>query len=333
MRARAALAGAIGLVVACWPAIARAAPFDLAWSAPEGCPSRDEIVQATRARLGEQPSEARPELFVHGEVVAQDTGGFVVRLSMTDASGHALGEREVRVEQGSCSEVEAPTSLVLAMMIAVARPLRELPAYDEPHAEPTEPPPVASKPPVTRLPPPPAAAEAPRHRLLLGAAGVASTGILPTVALGFGVRAAYAPGFGLLFGLEIAAEASRAVHVAGGEIGFQLFSASARVGLSILRTAGLELIPTVGARGALLRTTPTGFTAVHNEIRSTMLAGAGALVRAKIAPAVFVEALPELEAVLLRDRFRIREENKLYHIHRASVFEGRVSVGIAYEFR
>ena len=160
-----------------------------------------------------------------------------------------------------------------------------------------------------------------------------STGILPAVGIGFGLRAGYSPGVGVLFAFETTFEGSRAVDLAGGEVGFQLFTASARLGLSVLRTTTFELIPTVGARGGLLLTSPMGFSAVHDELRSTMLAGPGVVVRARLARELFAEALPELEAVLVRDRFGIREGDKVYHLHRAAPFEGRLSVGIAYEFR
>lgn len=335
MRAHvAALASAVGLGIASWSAAAIGAPFELAWSAPSGCPSRERIVDATRARLGEGPSDAPPELFVRGTVAAGETGGFVVRLAMTDASGAALGEREVRVEQESCSEIEAPTSLVLAMMIAVADP------GSEPHEQATGAPPPAPPPkPVPKPAPavaPVAAAPAPprsSRRVLLGAAGVGSTGILPSAGLGFGIRAAYSPGAGVSLGLETAFETTRSVHVAGGEVGFQLFSAAARLGMSVLGTETLEVIPTIGARGALLRTSPSGFSAVHHDVRPTMLAGPGILVRVKLASHLFAEVLPEVEAVLVRDRFRIRDGEKLYHIHRPSFFEGRLWIGIGYELR
>lgn len=326
----AALAGAVGLGIASWSVAAIGAPFELAWSAPDGCPSGERIVDATRARLGEAPSDTPPELFVQGTVTAEETGGFVVRLAMTDAAGVAVGEREVRVEQDRCSEIEAPTSLVLAMMIAIARPRSE--AHEQ---APGAPPPPPSAKPVPQPAPVAAPVAPPRspRRVMLGAGAVGSTGILPSAGLGLAIRAAYSPGAGVSFGLETAFEAAHAAHVAGGEVGFQLFSAAARLGLSVLRTDVIELLPTIGARGALLRTSPTGFSAVRHDVRPTMLAGPGVLVRVRLAPHLFAEALPELEAVLVRDRFRIREGEKLYHIHRASLFEGRLSVGIGYEFR
>src|SRR5262245_17390209 len=71
---------------------ARAAPFDLEWSAPEACPTREGMIAASRAVLGEGESTASPELYVHGSVT-NDREAFVVHLRITDTSGADLGER------------------------------------------------------------------------------------------------------------------------------------------------------------------------------------------------------------------------------------------------
>ncbi|OJY24531.1 MAG: hypothetical protein BGO98_16620 [Myxococcales bacterium 68-20] len=187
-------------------------------------------------------------------------------------------------------------------------------------------------------PAPPAsspAAAPPPARLLVGAAGVASLGILPTAGAGAALRAMYAPRSTVLVGLEASFEAGGSVRIGAigvGDIGFQLFSAGARVGLPVLHSDRFELIPTLGARGGLLHTSPTGFPVVKNETRATMLAGAGVLVRARLGQHLFAEALPEVEAVLVRDRLRIRDGDKLYHVFRASPFEARLSLGLGYEF-
>jgi hypothetical protein len=319
--------------VASWPRTAKGAPFELAWSAPEGCPSHDEIVEATLGRLGVARSDASPELFVRGTVVA-DGGGFVVTLALADASGHSIGEREVRAEQPTCQAIKEPAALVLAMMIAVAR-------VDEHHEpaetvevtpRPTSTQPRPSTPPTTT----PYSVTSYPQRLLLGAMGVGSIGILPEPGIGLALRATYAPksnAVGLEFSLETTFETSSAVRAAGGVIGFQLFTASVRMGLSALRTTIFDLVPTLSAREALIRTSPAGFTAVRNQLRSTPLLGAGLVIRAQIRPHFFMEALPEVEGVLLRDRFQIRDGDKLYHIHRAGPIEGRFSLGVGYEFR
>ncbi len=333
-----ALASAAGLVIVSWAMAASGAPFDLLWSAPAGCPSREEIVDATRAHLGESPSEALPELFVQGTVRAV-RGGFTVTLALKDASGHPLGEREVRVEQQSCRAIEEPTSVVLAMMIAVARPRVEergpreerveTPPASAPEAMISPAPAPAPAPASAAVPPPPPLSD----RLLVAAAGVGSIGMLPNPGLGFALRAMYAPRSIVLVGLEASFEAGGSVRFANGEVGFQLFGVSARLGVSVVRTARFELIPTVGARGGALRALPTGLKAVDDQIRATMLAGPGALVRVELGPGWFVDALPEVEVAIVRDRLQIRNGTKLYSIHRPSLFDVRVSLGLGYEFR
>jgi hypothetical protein len=343
-----ALGSRTALAVALWPAAANGAPFDLSWSAPDGCPSRQEMIEATQARLGESPSDVPPELLVQGTVRADDRG-FVVTLAMKDASGEAVGERSVRVERQSCKEVAKPTSVVLAMMIAVARPrvAPEERADSEDLAEPddlAEPEDLAEPPPATvptpptppaaaarRAPPPSSSPPQSSLRLLLDAAAVGSRGVLPTVGVGFALRAMYAPS-SIVFGVEASVEDGGAVRVGTGSVGFQLFGGSTRVGLTILRTARFELIPTVGARLAFIRSAPTGYRVVHDEIRATMLAGPGVLARLKITPSLFVALLPELEGVLFRDRFQIRRGDELFRVHRPSAFAARLSLGAGFEF-
>jgi len=169
--------------------------------------------------------------------------------------------------------------------------------------------------------------------VLLGAAAVASRGVLPSTAGGFAVRALYSPRSIMLFGLEASAETSGSVRAGAGDVGFAVFGASAFVGGSALRTSRLELVPMLGARLALIHTAPRGFQAVNEQLRPTVLAGAGVLVRLEIARSLFVEALPQIEGIFVREGFRIRVDDKLYPVHRPSALEGRLSVGVGYEFR
>jgi hypothetical protein len=342
------VAGAAGLVVAGWPAPAKGAPFELAWSAPEGCPSREEIVDATHASLGESSTEAPPEFFVQGAVRATDRG-FLVTLVLNDAAGRAVGERVVRVDRQVCAEISTPASVVLAMMIAVARPrtaqrdepreLAETPPASEhaspapEHASPAPPAPHAPLAVRARTAMPSSPERLPPHRLSFGAAGVASVGALPGVGLGFGLHALYLPRSVLLLGLEASFEAGSSQRAGGGEVGFQLFSAAARVGLPVARTARFELIPTAGARVGLIRTVPIDFAAGQNDTRVIPSVGLGVLVRAKLRHSVFVEGLLDVELILLRDRFQVLEGDKLHRIHEPSAFGGRLSMGLAYDFR
>lgn len=351
------LGSVVGLVATSWAAPAHAAPFELAWSAPEGCPSREAIVEATQARLGKAPSGASAKLFVQGTVIAEGRG-FTVTLDLKDGAGRPIGERAIRVERPSCNDIQDPTSVVLAMMIGVAAPhleehdgsgtdvesgterasgtergSRAEPESTPPAPSAADPPPAAPRPRAKQAAARSIALRPLEHRVLLAAMGVTSLGILDTVGLGAALRATYSPTSPLVFALETGIEASPARLVAGGEVAFQLISASLRVGLAVLRTGNIELIPTAGARGALIRTSPTGFATVQNEVRTTMAVGPGLLVRARLGAHLFAEVLPEVEGLLRRDHFKIRDGGELYDVHRPAAFDGRLSVGLAYELR
>jgi hypothetical protein len=136
----------------------------------------------------------------------------------------------------------------------------------------------------------------------------------------------------VIVGLEAWFEASRSVHAAGADVGFQLFGVAARVGVSALHAGRFELIPMLSARGGWVRNLPESLADVRNGIRWTMLTGPGVLVRAKLGAHWFAEALPELEVVVIRDRLQIETEDKLYRFPRPSLFEARLSLGIGYEF-
>lgn len=310
------------------------------WSAPEGCPSAERIVEATRARLGEPVTDAPPELFVHGSIVARKNT-FVVTLVVLDPKGARVGDRVVRVESASCEEVLTPSSVVLAMMIAVVRPRVD---SGEP-ASGVEGAPVAIEtPPVdrsdadtrrlsSRFHPMPGSdtGGSPVGRATFGTSGVASVGPLPQAGLGLGIHAFYEPAAHLLLGLDARFEAGGTVSAGGGDVGFRLASAAARVGLSAVRTARLELVPMVEARAGVIVTSPVGYAAVQNETRLTTAVGMGALARVRLVSSLFLEGLFDAERLLLRDRFQIREGDKLLRIHEPSPFAGRFSLGIAYD--
>ncbi|WP_146647049.1 hypothetical protein [Labilithrix luteola] len=320
-----------------------AAPFDLAWSAPEGCPSRDAIVDATYAQLGEPRSDAAPELLVTGSV-AKRGGGFTVTLSMTDAAGAPVGGREVPVDRPRCEDIFESTVLVLAMMIAVARPreatlparpadqseVSALPAAVAPPQQPAE----AHKP--TR-PARPKTPETPRPRVFVGAAAIASRGLLPSTGVGVGVSASYMPNPLLLLGLDASFEqAVGDVHAGEGDVAFRLFRGGMRVGVSILRTKHIQVFPLIGASLGLIQNTPHGYEAHHYPLRSTFLVGPGALARVRLGSALFLDLSGAVEVVLVRDRFNALvngANGALVSVHRPSALAGRVGLGLGFDFR
>lgn len=318
------------------PARADAAPFALVWTAPEGCPSRQQIVEATQAKLGEMGSGASvkharvaeaPELFVQGEV-KEDGDGFVVTLALRDAVDRPMGERELRVAASRCDAVEEPTSLVLAMMIAVARP-RIVPraAFEDLKDSRSD---GRSAAPIA-----PSLSPAPGHRsrLSFGLGGVASRGLFPVMGAGAMLRTAYTLASRFVIGVETTAELGGSIRVGGAEVDFSLLSASALAGARIFEREPLDLLLLLGARVGLFRTSTAGLSAPNSETHPTVLVGPGMLVRVRIGPRLFVETTPQLEAILVRDAFELRSGDAQVPIHRPSLVEGRLSLGLSYEFR
>lgn len=333
------------LALVVWPSVAASAPFELSWSAPAGCPSREAIVSATRARLHDGDSELPPELFVEG-TVHEEKGGFVVSLVMHDASAHPAGARRLRMEEHDCKAIEKSTALVLAMMIAVAResaqvdhgtatPVAE-PAIVESPLSAAPAPVVDARPSEARGRPPPVV-ESTAPRLVLGAAGVVSAGVLPNVGVGMGIRGTLA-WRRLSLGLEASFEDGGTVRAtgggagAGGDVGFMLYAATARVGFAVFETPRFSIAPTLGAAATLLRSSASGFTGAHDEGLPTVLLGAGMLARLRLGGALVLELLPEAEGVLVRDRFSLRGGGKLFLVHRPSAMAARMSLGVGYEF-
>ncbi|AKU94794.1 hypothetical protein AKJ09_01458 [Labilithrix luteola] len=318
---------------------AEAAPFDLDWKAPAGCPSRDEIVASTRARLGAGASNDAPaELFLHGEVV-RDSGGYAIALRMNEAGGKELGERELRVDDSNCSAIKEPTSLVIAMMIAVARPQVETttpPSAETPPAPPPQTPLPAriSSPSAPRAITPPPRTPPPKEPFVFAASAsaVASVGFLPHVGLGGALRFTVAPPSSILvFGLETSFETSPAARAGGGQVRFDLAEAAALFGLRVLRRGRFELVPMASASGGVIWTHPSGFPVIQRDVRPAALVGLGALGRVALGRHVRFELFPELRVPIFREKFEVREGDHIVQVHQPSVLEARLTMGFGWE--
>lgn len=102
----------------------------LRWSAPEGCPSTEEV-RAAIDRLS-AGTKTEPLLNIQGEVTHDPGGPYRLTLVMTDALGNV---RERRVEGQSCSEVADAVAVIVSLS---ADPLGDL---DSPASTPPAPPP------------------------------------------------------------------------------------------------------------------------------------------------------------------------------------------------
>lgn len=347
MRAALALIG--GLFGSFLPTLAHAAPFDLEWSAPPGCPSRESMIAATRAHLGETDTGAPPDLFVRGTVSVEKGPFFVVAFHMTDAEGKSLGERRVPIREATCAGIEAPASLVLAMMITVARPT-EVPAPAAPSSSspPPSSPPPSSPPPSSPPPdrPPPRARRLStsgtvRRRplgegptLSLAVSGVTSLGFFPNVGIGGAVRSMAVFASGLVVGIETSFETSRPQRAGtAGEATLSLVDGGLLSGFRLVRSGPFEVIPLIEVRGGVLTASATGFPRVRNLERLLGVVAIGALSRISLSSSFRLEILPDLRVPLKRDELQVRREMDLVHVHQPSVVEARLSIGIGLELR
>ena len=115
---------------------ANAAPLELDWSAPPGCPDRQQVLAAIQRLIGAQGAGAA-RLSVQGEIVARDE---TLELKLVWRTGSAQTER--LMESASCDELARAAALVVALAADPTTPhevQREV-ALDAP----TEPPPAPS---------------------------------------------------------------------------------------------------------------------------------------------------------------------------------------------
>ena len=326
-------------LVAATESRAIAAPFELAWSAPEGCPSSEEIVRATHAHLDEGIEDEPVAFVVHGRVDAR-SDGYVVALELRDRGGAPLGEREIKVDHASCREVVEPSALLLAMMIVVARSQTSgdadapLDASSAPGPGPPPPDerrgsPRSEKPPARSPGPSPSGPDA-RVHAGFAAGAAASIGTLPNPGIGGYARVTIARAR-LFAGLDIAYEDGGNVPAPGGTIGFTHASATVRAGLFLLQWERVTLGMHLGARGGLLQTSPQGTFVVRTDTRPTVSAGAGGLVRFALTRQLQLEVLPEVHAALRRDELELLDQGRRALIHRTPPLEGRLSLGLCFE--
>jgi len=330
--------------------LVRAAPLELDWSGPEGCPSRERILAALHAALGEAETTASPALFVRGTVTT-DGSAFIVHLHIEDAAGNDIGERRIRHAERSCQAIEEPTAIVLAMMISAAWPRSDGEAHTvEPNlpparsapseAEPAAPAEAPGSPPASRRhgenarPPSPA----PERRrapspMTVSAAAVTSVGLLPNVAFGGALRWTTVLPAPLVIGAEASFEATWAARAASGDATFRYYDVGALLGVRLVRERDFELVPLLTARAGVMTAIVSGLASNADALRVVGSSSAGVLARLRLGPTLHLEALPELRVPFGRDDFQVLANDKLLHVHRPALFEGRLALGVGWAFR
>ncbi len=192
-----AMCACLGLTSAALPVVptkAAAAPrpaFRFVYEREPGaerCPDETGIREAVAARLGYDPfpasaAPAAPELSV---LLGRDGAGLHARITLADAAGRPLGERNLAARSADCGDLGRAVVLALSLAIdAPAAPAQEAPlppAASVPRPAPALP--AASR--TSRAPPRPRANQ--RWEVGVGASG--ALGAAPGPALGVDVEAA-----------------------------------------------------------------------------------------------------------------------------------------------
>jgi len=257
-----------------------AGSVDVAWSAPAECPTSEELRRRVVASLP-------PDVAVRARgVVDKRAGRYKVMLDVETAD--ARGERAL--EAPSCDALASSVAVVVAISAAKSdAPARPSPAAagatstpaagDETAAvdrrgEPArELVPANVAPTATADAPPVAAApRSSRVRPLVRAEAAATSGILPTTAVGGGITigAVLAPRLSVEATASLWASQDATVPTAPGRgASFDLFSAAARACWSL--THGVELAPCVGL--GIARLGSSGFGAARVSDATGVLAG------------------------------------------------------------
>ncbi|HTM43551.1 MAG TPA: hypothetical protein VL137_01275 [Polyangiaceae bacterium] len=272
-----ALFGAAALIT---PAIASAQeseaspglPIDFSWSAPEGCPTREQVIaELNKAVDIDQGTTELPSLTAQADVEHEGNSWHLDLFTQMD------GRRGRRfLEADSCEGLARATTLVLALTLGegIARRKQEAAQAQPTAPNPAPPPPLA----VSEVEPPISKSE---HALLWGALAAGSDplgGFGPALA----VAAAYQPS-ALQIGARFEATLPRSTHFAGFAGDVRSFSivgeaqgcfaptlpplqpfACANVGVTLLRANGkgsaqehgatiplYSLGPSIGARWLL----------------------------------------------------------------------------------
>jgi hypothetical protein len=189
-------------------------PLDFTWTAPDGCPTRAEVVRELDKAVDAEGKEL-PPLTVHA-VVAQD--GATWRLELVTEMEGRRGTRQL--EADSCQGLARAATLVLALTLGegLARRQAEVEAKAATPATPPPPPPPVAEPPRRPAPPPPPSESEPL-RVWLWAAVAAGSDPLGSFGPGLVVGVALQPHL-LRVGARLGATLPRstAFEGSGGEL-------------------------------------------------------------------------------------------------------------------
>jgi hypothetical protein len=288
----------VAICVACtaFVASASASALELAWDAPEGCPSQASVLARVEQIAG--ASAAGTAVRAAGSIARLETG--VLRLQLVVRSGDLLSERTI--DGKSCADLGGAAAIAVALVLT-----SEAPPAPEPAPTPT--PPRAPTP-----APAPASASAPAppprtvHGLLQLPRATLGIGPLPGDAVGLGVGAGVSvANFRLLAEGERWATSNTSATYLADEYTARIerFGVNLRACRAWVETQ-LELAPCAVLGLRHLAASGSGPHIAPQTDRATWLAlGAGLRARWQLAPWLGVVLGADAELELSRPEIRI----------------------------
>ena len=212
----------------------------LAWSAPPGCPTSDDVKAATLRSVD-------PEKMLRGTLLAdasvEQLGAASWRVRLKTRRGDNAGEREI--EGPTCAGVADAMAVILALALMPPTTIgADVPPKEESAAPP--PPPEAEK-------PKPAAPPAKEHVVAAGIAFAADAGSLPKLGAGAALTLAWTP-----WRLRIEAEGKllggQTANVSGKPVSanFGLKQIGGRGCFVVAKNASFDVAPCVGMGAAIM---------------------------------------------------------------------------------
>lgn len=242
-----ATASFAGIMLGAASARAQDEGLRLAWSAPAGCPTRDEVRTATLR--GVDRGKMLPGT-LNAEASVEQLGPQSWRVRLRTRRGDQAGEREI--EGPTCAGVADATAVVLALALV---PPTTIAAPDEPPSAPT-PPAAPPTPPTAPSKNKQTSAARERHTVAVGVAVVGDVGELPKPGVGGALDLAWTPGR-----LRLEAEGrilgGQTEHVSGRAAGadFSLKSIGGRACFVVVSQTSFDVAPCLGMTAQLMGAT------------------------------------------------------------------------------
>jgi hypothetical protein len=331
---------ATGACVIAVASTASAAPparrYALVWTRSEGaeaCPDARSIEEALQKALGPISFVPRDkaELVIEAAVRKRDT--LRADLTLRDATMRLQGERSLESDDATCGELVKSVALVAAVMIDPETAANGGAEIAPPAVEP-EP---ATTPPVTEPAASPAPAESaapprtPRSTVLAPVAAVA-TGMLPTVATGFGIDVWYRAQRHAMFGVGLRYWGSQSVEIAGRSAGgdFQLIDSIVSFCPVRAEWNALELVGCGQLDLGLLLAKGFGGTATGVARRPLVAPGAQVRIAYAWADRFELAASGAVEVPFRRDEFQYQRPDRSIALFEQSPVSARFEIGLGY---